>query len=96
MKTEENIKLPFFGIPKLYPFIKPYLPKIVVMVLLGIISSLVDSIYPIFNRYALDNFVGKKTLDGLTAFIVLYLFVLIFQVIDNYINRAFKPCEERP
>jgi ATP-binding cassette subfamily B protein len=86
MKTEENIKLPFFGIPKLYPFIKPYLPKIVVMVLLGIISSLVDSIYPIFNRYALDNFVGKKTLDGLTAFIVLYLFVLIFQVIDNYIS----------
>ncbi len=86
MKTEENIKLPFFGISKLYPFIKPYLPKIVVMVLLGIISSLVDSIYPIFNRYALDNFVGKKTLDGLTAFIVLYLFVLIFQVIDNYIS----------
>ena len=86
MKNEQLKKLPFFGIPKLYPFIKPYLPKIVFMVTLGILSSLVDSIYPIFNRYALDNFVGKKTLEGLGGFVILYLVILILQVIDNYIS----------
>lgn len=84
MNTEKNIKLKLFGIPKLYPFIKPYLPKIVVMVILGILSSLVDSIYPIFNRYALNNFVGKGTLDGLNVFVILYLVILLLQVIDNY------------
>ena len=84
MNTEKNIKLKLFGIPKLYPFIKPYLPKIVVMVILGILSSLVDSIYPIFNRYALNNFVGKGTLDGLSVFVILYLVILLLQVIDNY------------
>lgn len=84
MNTEKNIKLKLFGIPKLYPFIKPYLPKIIVMVSLGILSSLVDSIYPIFNRYALNNFVGKGTLDGLTVFIIIYLVILLLQVIDNY------------
>ena len=84
MNTEKNIKLKLFGIPKLYPFIKPYLPKIVVMVILGILSSLVDSIYPIFNRYALNNFVGKGTLNGLSVFVILYLVILLLQVIDNY------------
>lgn len=84
MNTEKNIKLKLFGIPKLYPFIKPYLPKIVVMVILGILSSLVDSIYPIFNRHALNNFVGKGTLDGLSVFVILYLVILLLQVIDNY------------
>ncbi len=86
MKENNTNKLAFFGIPKLYPFIKPYLLRIVIMIILGILSSLVDSIYPIFNRYALDNFVGKNTLNGLTVFIILYLVVLIMQVVDNYIS----------
>ncbi len=81
-----EVKLPFFGIPKLYPFLKPYIPKIVIMIVLGFISSLIDSIFPLFNQYALDNFVGKKTLDGLTVFIVLYVVILLFQVVDNYIS----------
>ena len=84
--NNEIIKLPFFGIPRLFPFIRPYLPKIVIMVVLGIISSLIDSIFPIFNQYAIDNFVGKKTLEGLTAFIILYVAVLVFQVVDNFIS----------
>lgn len=83
---KKYVKLPFFGIPKLYPYIKKYIPTIVIMVTLGILSSLVDSIYPIFNRYALDNFVGKGTLEGLTAFIVLYVVILVLQTIDNFIS----------
>ncbi|MCR5556472.1 MAG: ABC transporter ATP-binding protein/permease [Butyrivibrio sp.] len=85
-ENEKNIKLPFFGVPKLYPYIKPYMPMIVAMVTLGIISSLIDSIYPIFNRYALDNFVGKGTLQGLSAFVILYISILVFQTIDNFIS----------
>jgi len=86
MKTENNVKLPFFGIPKLFPYIKPYLPKIIAMVSLGVLSSLFDSVFPVFNRYALDNFVAKKTLEGLPVFIILYAVVLIIQVIDNYVT----------
>lgn len=83
---EKNIKLPLFGIPKLYPYIKPYMVQIIIMIILGILSSLVDSIYPIFNQYALDNFVGKKTLEGLTSFVILYVVILVLQVIDNFIS----------
>ncbi len=85
MNENTNIKLPLFGIPKLFPYIKQYCPKIIFMIILGVLSSLADSVFPIFNRYAIDNFVGRKTLEGLTVFIVLYLIVLVLQVIDNFI-----------
>lgn len=84
-QNNKPVKLPFFGIPKLHPYINQYYPKIVFMIILGVLSSLVDSVYPIFNRYALDNFVGKKTLNGLTVFIILYVVILLLQVIDNFI-----------
>lgn len=85
MNENKNVKLPLFGIPRLIPYIKQYVPKIVFMIILGVLSSLIDSVFPIFNRYALDNFVGKKTLEGLTIFVILYVVVLVIQVIDNFI-----------
>lgn len=81
--TGTNLKL--FGIPKLYPYIKPYLWKIVFMVSLGVLSSLLDSFIPIFNKYAIDNFVGKGTLKGLPVFIILYVVLLIVLVVDNFV-----------
>ena len=81
--TGTNLKL--FGIPKLYPYIKPYLWKIVFMVSLGVLSSLLDSFIPIFNKYAIDNFVGKGTLKGLPVFIILYVALLIVLVVDNFV-----------
>ncbi|WP_026517034.1 ABC transporter ATP-binding protein [Butyrivibrio sp. MC2021] len=84
-KSNKPVKLPFFGIPRLHPYIKQYYPKIIFMIILGILSSLADSFYPIFNRYALDNFVGKQTLKGLGVFIILYVIILVLQVIDNFV-----------
>ena len=84
-EQEKQVKLPFFGIPRLYPFLKPYIVTIVVMITLGILSSLADSIFPLFNQYALDNFVGKGTLKGLPVFIALYVGILLLQVVDNFI-----------
>ena len=81
--TGTNLK--FFGIPKLYPYIKPYLWKIVFMVSLGVLSSLLDSFIPIFNRYAIDNFVAKGTLTGLPIFTILYVVLLIVLVVDNFV-----------
>jgi len=82
-KTTEP-HLPLFGIPKIWPFLKPYRGAIILMVSLGFLSSLIDAIYPLFNRYALNHFVGGQTLEGIPVFIALYLAVLIFQVLINY------------
>ena len=63
--NEEELKdlhLPFFGIPKLLPYLKPYRKRIIGMILLGIAASLIDSIFPLFNRYAIDHFVAERRL----------------------------------
>jgi ATP-binding cassette subfamily B protein len=85
-KNDTNIKLKYFGIPKLLPFTKKYRGIIIGMILMGITASLIDSIYPLFNQYALDHFVAGKTLDTMGWFIVLYIGILIFQVIINFIS----------
>ncbi|MBQ7371194.1 MAG: ABC transporter ATP-binding protein, partial [Blautia sp.] len=59
------------------------------MLLMGFGSSVIDAVYPLFNRYALNHFVAGKTLDTLGIFITLYLLILIVQVIDNYVNIYF-------
>ena len=84
---QEQIKtLPWFGIPKLIPYVKPYRRKIILMVSLGILRSVADAVFPLFNRYALDHFVAEKTLQGLGFFCVLFVVLLVLQSIDNYIS----------
>lgn len=87
--NENKIKtLPWLGIPKLLPYVRPYKNIIVQMVTLGMLSSLADSAYPLFNQYAINNFIGHGTLKGLPVFIALYVIVLTLQTIDNYITVA--------
>ena len=87
MKEEEkNIKLPFYGIPRLFPYIKPYRGRMVVMVLLGAATSAIDAAYPLFNRYALDHFIGEQTLNGIVIFIMAYVALLIGQAVMNYVS----------
>ena len=78
-----NGSLPWFGIPKLFPFIKKYIPRILFMVMLGMLASFLDSVWPLFNRYALDHFVAEGTLQGLGNFIAVYVGLLILYVADN-------------
>jgi ATP-binding cassette subfamily B protein len=69
MNDDTNVKLKWFGIPKMLPFVKKYRVRIIWMVILGIAASLIDSIYPLFNQYALNHFVLGQTLDTLVWFI---------------------------
>lgn len=78
--------LPFFGIPKLFPFVKPYRKTIFLMIVLGCLSSVADTAYPLFNRYAIDHFVAGRTLEGLGQFILLYVVILALQVVDNFVS----------
>ena len=85
-EENKNISLPYFGIPKILPFAKKYKKRIIAMILMGLFSSLVDSCYPLFNQYALNHYVGEKTLDTLGLFIILYIGILIIQVTLNFIS----------
>ncbi len=76
--------LPFFGIPRMLPYVRPYRMTIVIMVTLGILSSLIDSIYPLFNRHIINHNLAEHTPDTLAILTVLYLAILAFQVWNNY------------
>lgn len=83
---KENSTSRFFGLGKMMPFIRPYFGGMLVMILLGALSSVADSVYPLFNRYAINHYIALGTLDTLTAFILLYLLVLFLQVICNVVS----------
>lgn len=56
------------------------------MITLGILVSLADAVYPLFNRYAINHFVGEQTLDTLALFVLGYLAIVLLQAVLNYRN----------
>ena len=76
-KESDTPNLPWFGIPKLFPYLKKYRKTIFFMVLLGLFASIADSVMPLFTRYAIDHFIGLLTLDTLGIFIALYIMIFI-------------------
>lgn len=89
MSENKNVKLKYFGIPKLIPFVKKYKKMMIGMVLMGIVSSLIDSIYPLFNQYALNHFVAENTTDTLVPFVIAYIAILIVFVVINFISTSW-------
>ena len=85
-QTEKRHSLPYLGLPRLWPYIRQYRGRIIAMVVMGMLCSVIDAVFPLFNRYALNHFVGEKTLDTLTLFIILYIAVLLVQSALNYFS----------
>ncbi len=85
-------KFSWFGIPAIMPYLRPYKKLIVTMVAAGAIGSGMDAVIPLFQQYAINNFVANSTLSGLWIFVALYVLVMAVQVVTNYIS-AFGACK---
>ena len=92
MKREEKKGLPFFGIPKLAPYLKPYRMLFFWMVTMGGIGSAMDAVIPLFQQHAIDHFIAEKTMDGIGGFLALYILVMLVQTATNYIS-AYGACK---
>ena len=88
-QQEEKRSLPFFGIGKIVPYMVPHKRMMFFMVLFGLISTGIDLIVPQFQRYALNHFIGEKTLDTLPWFILLYLITICCMGALNYFSCAW-------
>ena len=74
MKQEKEKKgLPFFGIPKLAPYLKPYKMLFFWMVVTGTVGSGMDAIIPLFQQHAIDHFIADKTMQGVGGWLELYI-----------------------
>ena len=93
-KSSENASLPFFGVPKMLPFLAKYKKELLIMVVTGLASSGVDVLIPIFQRYSLNHFIAEKTLDTLPLFIILYAAAVVFAGVVNYISCSLATAVE--
>ena len=87
--TMDNMKdsasLPFFGIPRIAPYIRQYRNILLTMIFCGLLGSVMDIGLPLLQRYALNHFIEGETLDTLPVYIVIYVAGIVFASVMNFI-----------
>ena len=67
---------------RLFPFLKNYRWDFVGMLVFNGVCALVDVILPLFQRYAIANFIETDTLQGLWPYALTYLAVIVLQCLS--------------
>ena len=65
----------------------------ILLVLFVILLGLIDTFYPLLNKYAMDTFfVEKPNFDYFTLFIILYILIILgmFTAVSGFIAQASK------
>ena len=83
---DNSVRLRFFGIDRMLPFLSVYKKELFFMVFLAMAGTATDVFVPVLQRYALNHFVARKTLDTLPLFLAVYMFAVVFAGIMNYIS----------
>lgn len=93
-KDDAGVRLPWFGIKRILPFLKRYRRQIILMALFGVVGSAVDIVIPLFQSYAINNYIVTGVLDTLPYFIGLYLLTLTVQISANCFTTYTASCVE--
>ena len=67
---------------RLGPFLRPYRGAFISMLVFNGICALVDVVLPLFQKYAIQNFIEKNTLTGLLPYALAYLAVVVVQALS--------------
>lgn len=70
-KIQINIWKDFFK------YLKPYKKNFAVLIILMICLGMLDALTPLLTKYAIDNFIEKKNIDGIGIFAIIY-FLSVF------------------
>ncbi len=84
--TQKMGTLPFFGIPRLFPYVRKYRKTLLLMLVCGLGGTGVDLVLPLLQRYALNHYITERTLDTLPLYIAGYVLVILFGAVVNYIS----------
>ena len=83
---EKNTRLKFFGIGRIIPYLGGVKKMMLAMVLLALVSSITDILVPLYQRYALDEFVGTGSFRTLIPFLIAYILTILIASGVNYIS----------
>ena len=68
-----------------FKLLKPYKVQFLQIIIMMAFVGSMDALFPLLSRYAIDNFVEKKTLVGLPAFGMIYLLAAFLFAIAIYL-----------
>ena len=85
VKDPSAAKVRFFGLGKLRPFLSPYRRMFAAMIVCTVLVGVFNTILPLFQQYAFDNFIAGNTLHGLAPFILLYILCLLVTMVLDFI-----------
>lgn len=83
---QQYVSLPFFGLPKVFKYIKKYRNWIIIMVTCGVLASAGDILIPFFQRYALNHLEDGVFIANLAPFILFYVLTLLGKIITDFIS----------
>lgn len=63
------------------PYLAPYKREFFVILLANVVVVLIDVAFPLFQRYAIDEFIGMGRTEGLAFFGVLYALLVLLQAV---------------
>lgn len=66
---------------KLNLFLKQYKLHFICAILANLFVAFVDVMFPIFQKYAIDNFITPMSTKGINNFVILYILAIVLQVI---------------
>lgn len=82
----ETPKVRFFGIGKVLPFLAVH-KKLYITMLLSVLPVMaINTVLPLFQRYAINNFIANKTLDGFAVFVTLYVAAIILSCALDFVS----------
>ena len=75
-EQEYSQKFDFAIWKRLLKFARPYRRYLLVLAALMLVVAGLDAVFPLFSKYAVDNFIVAGSMDHFEIFIGLYLLVI--------------------
>ncbi len=76
---------------KIFSYMKPFKRNVIFGIFAAIVLGAIDTIYPLINKYAIDEIIETQSLEKLPYFIAFYVFIMItigFMVFGFIINAG--------
>lgn len=85
-ESKTSPKIIFFGIGKILPFVAVH-KKLYLTIILSVLPVMaINTVLPLFQKYAIDNFIANRTLDGFAVFITLYASLIVLSCAVDFVS----------
>ncbi|MBQ7113848.1 MAG: ABC transporter ATP-binding protein [Clostridia bacterium] len=85
---EKDVKVDLSIWKRLFRYALKYKKNMAALVGINIAIGIVDILYPLMNKYAIDHFIMEERTAGMPVFVALYLLFIAFQAYGVYVFVA--------